>query len=374
MAAVMMISIVAVVLSATIAFAEENVEAKATTPLTEDMFELTDSVCEYTGYQIKPGIQYRGVTKNDCIIEYGTNVNIGRGTVRFTGRGKYTGTIVKEFRIIKAENEITSFTVRGGAISASQMYSWNIKSRFGAKQSIIYFSRSANGSYSAVEPGSSGIYYAKAYIPGTVNYDGVWSRPVKFTILPAPTTIRNTISNTVATPKNMWVIYDNVPLATNYVVAYKHRNSQTWVTKNVGKVSRVKISGFSIRGLYEIKVKARKAGTSSEPAIEGAYSTPVYRYFFTVQKIRLASRSKGNFTMSWASDPEATGYQVMYSTNANGAGAANNISTLGRGVTSFTKTGLKSGTTYYVQVRALKKVGDKTYVGNISKPVPVVVK
>ena len=76
--------------------------------------------------------------------------------------------------------------------------------------------------------------------------------------------------------------------------------------------------------------------------------------------------------MSWAKDPGATSYQVMYTTNKNGAGAANNIRTT-KG-TSYTQKGLKSGTTYYVQVRAIKKVGNINYIGNISCPVAVKVK
>ena len=55
-------------------------------------------------------------------------------------------------------------------------------------------------------------------------------------------------------------------------------------------------------------------------------------------------------------------------------GAAKNINTVGASATSFTKKGLKSGTTYYVQIREIKKVGSTTYIGNISNPVKVKVK
>ena len=188
------------------------------------------------------------------------------------------------------------------------------------------------------------------------------------------TTIRNTIANTVVTPKYKDVIYDAVPGATSYDLAYKHKNSENWVIKNVGNTVRGKASGLTVKQLYQFKVRARKAETATHEAAVGAWSAEVYRYFFTVQKIRLKSSSKGSFTMSWNKDPDATGYQVMFSTYSNGKGAANNINTVGKNATSFTKKGLKSGKTYYVQVRALKKVGKTTYIGNISCPVAVKVR
>ena len=188
------------------------------------------------------------------------------------------------------------------------------------------------------------------------------------------TTIRNTIANTIDTPKYNDVIYDRVAGATGYDVTYRHINSSSWVTKRTGNTIRGRMSGLSIRGLYQVKVRARKAETATYKAAVGAYSPVVYRYFFTVQRIRLKSASKGSFTMSWAKDPGATGYQVMFSTRSNGAGAANNINNIGANGTSFTKRGLQSGRTYYVQVRAIKRVGDKNYIGNISIPVAVRVK
>ncbi len=186
-------------------------------------------------------------------------------------------------------------------------------------------------------------------------------------------TIRNTIANSGAKTKK--VIYDKVSNAAGYEIAYKARSSKTWgTTKVTGNVSNGTIKKLSIKGLYDIKVRAKTAETSTHKATTGKYSNVVHRYFFTVQKIGVSSTSKGSFTIKWAKDPGATGYQVMYTTNKNGAGAAKNINTIGKNGTSFTKKGLAGGKTYYVQIRAIKKVGNDTYIGNISNPVPVKVK
>ena len=183
------------------------------------------------------------------------------------------------------------------------------------------------------------------------------------------TTIRKTIANSAKKIND--VIYDGVPGATGYDIAYKHKNSSNWVIKKVGKTTRGTIGGLTVGGMYQVKVRAKKAETSKYKAATGAWSPTVYRYFHTTEKIRLASKSKGSFTMSWKKNPQATSYQVMFSTNKNGSVAASNINTVGKNATSFTKSGLKSGTTYYVQIRETKKVGGKTYIGNISCPLAV---
>ncbi|MCQ2563591.1 MAG: hypothetical protein MJ128_03770 [Mogibacterium sp.] len=64
----------------------------------------------------------------------------------------------------------------------------------------------------------------------------------------------------------------------------------------------------------------------------------------------------------------------MYTTNSNGAGAANNINNVSSSATSFTKKGLRSGVTYYVQIREIRRVGGINYIGNISCPTAVKVK
>ena len=196
-------------------------------------------------------------------------------------------------------------------------------------------------------------------------------------------TILNTVANSAK--KTNDVIWDKskVKDATGYIVEWRARGASKWASKKVGNVIRGVTFGLTIGNLYEIRVTPYKPATATTEEVIGTPSDIVYRYFFTTQKIRLASKSKGTFTMSWAKDPKATSYQVLYTTNSNGAGAAQNIKTAGASATSITVKDikvngkvqkLKSGTTYYVQVRAVRTVGGKNYIGNISCPVAVKVK
>ncbi|MBQ6455855.1 MAG: fibronectin type III domain-containing protein [Mogibacterium sp.] len=196
-------------------------------------------------------------------------------------------------------------------------------------------------------------------------------------------TILNTIANSAKKTNN--VIWDKskVKGASNYQINWRARGAATWASRNVGNTVRGTTSGLTIGNLYEIRVRPYAVDTVTRKPVYGSWSNTVYRYFHTTERIRLASKSKGTFTMSWKVNPKATSYQVLYTTNKNGSGAAQNIKTAGKGASSITvkdikvngKTqALKSGTTYYVQVREIRNVGGTNYIGNISCPVAVKVK
>ena len=180
--------------------------------------------------------------------------------------------------------------------------------------------------------------------------------------------IRNTIANSAKRTNDVIWDYSRVKGEDCYEINWRARGAAKWASRTVGVTTRGTTSGLTVGNLYEIRVRPKKGG------IGGKWSDTVYRYFHTTQKIRLASRSKGSFTMSWQRNPNATSYQVMFSTNSNGAGAAKNINNVSSSATSFTKTGLRSGVTYYVQVREIRKVGGINYIGNISCPVAVKVR
>ena len=196
-------------------------------------------------------------------------------------------------------------------------------------------------------------------------------------------TILNTIANSAK--KTNDVIWDKSKIkgATNYQINWRARGASTWASRNVGNTVRGTTSGLTIGNVYEIRVRPYANDINTSKPVYGSWSNTVYRYFHTTEKIRLTSKSKGTFTMSWKSNPNATSYQVLYTTNSNGSGAAQNIKKANKGSTSITVSDikvngkvqkLKSGTTYYVQVREIRNIGGINYIGNISCPVAVKVK
>ncbi|MDD6012376.1 MAG: fibronectin type III domain-containing protein, partial [Oscillospiraceae bacterium] len=84
-----------------------------------------------------------------------------------------------------------------------------------------------------------------------------------------------------------------------------------------------------------------------------------------------ATALTGGYKLTWNKVPGAMGYQIWYATKVNGIYKRyKNAYT-----ESFTKTGLKKGTTYYFRVRPVAEISNGKYqVGDLSAPVKVTVK
>ncbi|MDD6145622.1 MAG: fibronectin type III domain-containing protein, partial [Oscillospiraceae bacterium] len=84
-----------------------------------------------------------------------------------------------------------------------------------------------------------------------------------------------------------------------------------------------------------------------------------------------ATALTGGYKLTWNKVPGAMGYQIWYATKVNGIYKRyKNAYT-----ESFTKTGLKKGTTYYFRVRPVAELSNGKYqVGDLSAPVKVTVK
>ena len=92
----------------------------------------------------------------------------------------------------------------------------------------------------------------------------------------------------------------------------------------------------------------------------------------TVKISSATSGSAGKVTVKWASTT-ATGYEIYMATGKDGQ--YKKIKTITKGTTtSYTKSSLKSGTSYNFIVRAYKSVGDTKLYGDFSKVKYVTVK
>ncbi|MCM8710183.1 M4 family metallopeptidase [Clostridium sp. SYSU_GA19001] len=89
--------------------------------------------------------------------------------------------------------------------------------------------------------------------------------------------------------------------------------------------------------------------------------------------VKAESSSYNSINISWAAVSGANGYEVYRSTSSSGTYSLVSTTTS----TSFTNTGLTTGTTYYYKVRAYTTVGSTKVYGNFSpvvnaKPVPAI--
>ena len=106
----------------------------------------------YTGKQIKPSVTVKDgktVLKNGThySISYGTNKNTGKGYVKITGKGNYTGTITKYFFIIPKTPSV-SISAGRGSISITAKST-------GVSGYEIFYSTSRNGKYKTIRTTNS---------------------------------------------------------------------------------------------------------------------------------------------------------------------------------------------------------------------------
>ena len=106
----------------------------------------------YTGKQIKPSVTVKDgktVLKSGThySISYGTNKNTGKGYVKITGKGNYTGTITKYFFIIPKTPSV-SISAGRGSISITAKST-------GVSGYEIFYSTSRNGKYKTIRTSNS---------------------------------------------------------------------------------------------------------------------------------------------------------------------------------------------------------------------------
>lgn len=202
----------------------------------------------------------------------------------------------------------------------------------------------------------SGTYYimvdAYYYKPPLETYS--------ITIAPIPVNVPDVtgmkaIATTAQAIKLTW---NKVPNATGYVLYIYNKSSKKWervaVTKNnmyvVTKLNHGEAYAFTARAYRTVNGKNyysqsfKNFKTSTKPAAVSFW---------------VNSKSRNNATISWNKVNGATSYIVYYKSSPNGAWKR--IAHVNNRTTSFTKSGLKSGSTGYFTVRAFRTYEGVTY-------------
>ena len=151
--------------------------------------------------------------------------------------------------------------------------------------------------------------------------------------------------------KGIKITWTKVSGATNYVI---FRNGKE--LKPVGNVATWTDTGANTNGTkYTFKIYAKAVtGVSSQ------YRSVVYYKLNRPEKPTANNSAPKKITVKWAKNSKATGYQIQYGLKSNYSGAkTQNVSK--NSIVSRTIGNLTKGKTYYVRVRALKKVSGKTY-------------
>lgn len=154
--------------------------------------------------------------------------------------------------------------------------------------------------------------------------------------------------------------WNKVSGATGYRV-YQYNTS----TKKWKAVANIKNTNYTFKNLksgttYKFTVRAYKNQGGK------TYLSPKYTTFTSstnpaTVNFKLTAGSK-KATVKWSKVTGATGYKVYYKTSKNGSWKL--LKTANNKTTSYNKTGLTKGKTYYFTVKAYRMVGGKTYNGS----------
>jgi fibronectin type 3 domain-containing protein len=173
--------------------------------------------------------------------------------------------------------------------------------------------------------------------------------------LPAAASVNSVAYNKVK------ITWDAAPGAYGYKLYRSSSKYGTYSYIGVTRNTDYTDSSVSTGRTYYYKVRAYNyAGTS---IVYGDYSdvlnaTP----FLSAPAAVVNSNSYGKVKLSWKGVSGASGYQVVRSTSRNGS----YTSAASTSHTSYTKSGLTRGRTYYYKVRAYKYVGKSKVYSNYS--------
>ena len=250
----------------------ELLDAPKTVDLKSCTATLSKSSYTYTGSANKPTVSVKNGSTTlksgtDYTVAYKNNTNAGTATVTITGKGSYTGTITKTFKITAAS--IAKATVSG------------LKNKYYTGKAITQTPTVKLGSktlkkgtdYTVTFKNNKAIGTATVTIKGKGNYSGTVSKTFK--IIP-----KKTILKTAASPKKgqLKVTYTKQTNITGYQITYALDKSFTKskASKSSAKLSKT-ISGLKSGKTYYVKVRTYKT-------VKG---TKYYSDYSAVKKIKV---------------------------------------------------------------------------------------
>lgn len=294
---------------------------------------LAQTSYAYNGMAKRPDVTatYAGKTlvKNvDYTVAYSNNINIGTAKVTITGMGNYTGTIEKTFEILEKTEEGSN---PGGNTNPGG-------------------STHPDGDTNAGETEGSG--------------DGTYKKPFKVTgIVAVPqntSKIKISWEKTAGADGYFLYRYDSSKKVWNYIKELSKGTITSYVDSSLA-------SGTAYK--YRVCAYVSEKGEKNSGDFSKAVTAATKPAKCVIKKVTVKKKS---IVLKWKKRA-GSGYEITYSTKKNFSKAVT-IKVKGANKLSYTIKKLKSGTTYYVKVRAYKKVGNKIYRGAYSAKKAVTVK
>ena len=315
------------------------------------------SSVSFTGSNITPSVTVkvagRSLTNGtDYTVSYSNNKNVGKATVKITGKGNYSGSLSAKFDIVPAKQQIQKLETKykGFFVDWAQKGSatgYDVEYSVKANMSgAVSKHLTANKPDTLTVSGLAGdkTYYVRVRSYTNVNgkvYYGAWSdiKSIKTANNDITKATVSGISTKAFTGKaikqNVTVKVGNTVLknGTDYTVSYSNN-------KKVGKAT-VKITG---KGKY------------------GGVITKTFKINPAKREIqKLTAKSKA-FFIDWAQKGSATGYEIQYATNSKFT-SAKKVTITNNKTDKATVSKLSANKKYYVRVRSYTTVKGTKYYG-----------
>lgn len=289
----------------------------------------------------------------DYTVSYQNNINAGTAYVIIKGKGSYSGTVKRSFKI-------------NPALIYKQCTFYKIASQYYTGSQIKPVPKIKNGTTTLKNGTDFTLTYqnnvnkgtAKVYIKGKGNYSGSCSLTFSITARPVSTlkiTVPSVTYNGKAQKPAVTVKYNNYKFknGTDYTLSYKNNTkigTATVTVKGKGKLSGTKSVTFKINAK---PIKNAVITYNNSLTYNGSTLSPAVTVKY------------GNATLK-----KNTDYTVAYSNNVN-AGTGT-ITITGKGIyggsVKKTFTIKKLG----ISATAVSGTGNKVYTGSMIKPVPAV--
>lgn len=289
----------------------------------------------------------------DYTVSYQNNINAGTAYVIIKGKGSYSGTVKRSFKINPAliYKQCTFYKIASQYYTGSQIKPVpNIKNGTTALKNGTDFTLTYQNN---VNKGT-----AKVYIKGKGNYTGSCSLKFNITARPVSTlkiTVPSVTYNGKAQKPAVTVKYNNYTFknGTDYTLSYKNNTkigTATVTVKGKGKLSGTRSVTFKINAK---PIKNAVITYNNSLTYNGSALSPAVTVKY------------GNTTLK-----KNTDYTVAYSNNVNA----------GTGTITITGKGIYGGSvkkTFTIKrlgisATAVSGTGNKVYTGSAIKPVPAV--
>lgn len=333
------------------------------------------SSATYTGSEIKPSVTVTLDNKilkerEDYTITYSNNISVGTAEITINGIGNYTGTKTITFKIVpnqisdislvnKKTNSLTFSWSKLDDVSGYEIYKYNPE--YNSYELLNTIGNNYTTSYTDEDLKSASIYSYK--VRGYKVIDGDYYYGDYSNIFNESTKVEKVknlkLDSRKATSLN--ISWDKVDNADGYKIYRLDVNTDTY--KLIHTIDDNSITYFTHDNRlsatnHYYKVKSYKYLNGS--IRHSDYSSVLKATTRPVQpSLSLSSTKSKSINLNWTKiSKRTTGYDVHMSTSSKGTFSS--VGTTSN--TSFTKSNLTKGKTYYFKVRAYRIVdGEKIY-------------